>query len=331
VSINNDDNQDGNNKPVFIQALWLFVPTNYLANRLWPKGDVMKHVDDYHNGSKVQERIEQFYGSGGKGIDLKFNEAHVLYGLIALWNMSDNILKDGGGSHFIKFSERELHRAMRFDGQPTGRNRDRIRENLCGLATKQFPILWGTARKTNGGRRIYASEFNTVIKIHGVSDPPGADGDSHSIKEKITHLKKNVDFHNLEVSLNYKLFSWGGGYQYVNPNICMEIKAFKAKKNKKPSHLDIRFYDWLAREQGYTIKRHFKKVAKTPLLMNPDYINSREPAVRDKVTELYDFFVEMGYLEGYELDNGDGPVPLDILKKNRSKFRPRRSINNNKN
>jgi len=321
MSEKSDSNQDGNTgqpthqnlRTDFNQWQWIKVPVNYFGNRHRLKEAITRHTNIVSTDTKAT--IKSFYDSGGMGIELTFNDTHTLYGLFLIWNVREWDL--GHWPEIIKFPERELHHAMGYNKAQTG-NRGRIRRSLCTLASKKFPFLWSQERdghpdtqgkssqKNEPKTKVQFPDYDTLIRI------PKANCDTlKTIAEdpKRYPTTNDVDFHNLEIQFNPRLFAWENSFRCVNPKICMEIKEHRAKRTTEkrvgiPSKFDIRFYDLLVnhfRANKSRVERNYKKIAQAPLLMSADYINRKDKEVRDKVTELYDFFIEMGH--GNKIEN----------------------------
>jgi hypothetical protein len=254
-------------------------------------GFCMPYLRTKENGGKIMNQ----------GIELNFNDHCVLYALLHL-----NTSFQTNGS--FTCNERDLYKATKINDTDCGIKPCRVRNSLKTLATKKFPFLYIPQEK----QETFPG-FGSLIEYeeYTVKDPSPQNGNGGSSQPRYSRRYR--------ITLNEKLFTKkDNSYRVLNPNIGGEIREFYRKHGGKPSKYDIRFYDFLLWNNEQEIRKDYKELADSPLLMRN--LKRERKDIRARIVEIYELYKELGYLERYELDYPGWSKNLDILYLNPDKF-----------
>jgi len=280
----------------------------YTENRILGREEAEKCLqadrigDPWHKNKGANEEIEVFLNKGGQGMDLTFDEEHLIHGIASIFTMYDY------ETNYIECTERGLMKAMRCEKNLSGWKRQDYRRALESLSNKKFPIYW---TERSGWRWV---TFDTIIKLAwGVKIKDG------NLEFKNVPTRKN--FSRYRIAFNKLLVgTLTKNFRLANPEIFNEIREYKARINKKPSKYDIRFYYLLLHENKQEIKRNYLKIARAPMLMEHLIKDRKFKELRDRLNSIYRMYYDLRYLSNYHIDYEGAKHNIDILYLNKEKF-----------
>lgn len=283
------------------------ISANFTANKLMGRKEALHffEIDRIypHQDSTIntKEELAAFLNKGGEGIDLTFEEACMIYGIA-------NIFTEYDYPDYVECTEKQLIKAMRYDKNLSGWQRQRFRGMLEDLSKKRFPIYWNY----DGDWRCLT--FDTLIKLAwGVRSRDGC--------EEFKTLPTRENFTRYKIAFNKGLVEKiGRNFRLGDPNIGKEIREHRKRKGERPSKYDIRFYYLLLGENREIIKRNYLKTAQAPMLMD-HYIRGRKfKLIRAKLNSIYKMYHDLGYLLSYLVEQQGSRYPIDIFRLNPEKF-----------
>ena len=280
------------------------VSANYTANKLMGRNQIFKHLEkkvDYYQQEKIRDEAKAFLNNGGEGIDLTFDEACMIFGIARIFTKYDY-------PNNVEFPKKELYRALNYDNNLSGWQRQRIKRTLEHLAEKRVPIYW---TERDGYRWL---TFDTLIKLAwGIeTEEGGIEFESSPTRQNFTRYK---------LALNKRLFgNIPRNFRLANPEIGREIREYRKNRGERSSKYDIRLYDLLLGENKSPIKRNYLKIAQAPMLMD-HYIRERKLSIiREKLNSIYQMYTDIGYLKHVEIDQKGSKKDIDILYLNPERF-----------
>lgn len=281
------------------------VSANFTANKLMGRNQIFEHLEknlvDYNQQEKIKNEAEAFLNNGGEGIDLTFDEACLIYGITNIFTKLDY-------PEFIEFPRKELYRALNYDNNLSGWQRQRIKRTLENLSEKRFPIYWN---EEDGWRWL---TFDTLIKLAWGEKTGDGNKGSESFPTR-------ENFANYKLALNKHLFgNINRNFRLVNPEIGREIRDYRKNRRERSSKYDIRLYDLLLGENKSPIRRNYLKIAQAPMLMD-HYIRERKFSyIRKKLNSIYQMYYDLEYLKNIEIDKKGSKYEVDILRLNPERF-----------
>lgn len=282
------------------------VSANLTTNKLMGRKQALQYLKndriDPYGSNKIKEEVVAFLNNGGEGIDLTFEETCMIYGIANIFTKFDY-------PDYVECSERELYKAMKYDKNLSGWQRQRLRKIVEDLSNKKFPIYW---TEGDGWRWL---TFDTLIKLAwGIESEEGRVEFIKSLPTRNNFTRYKIAFNKMLIGNMHK------NYRLGEPNIGKEIKEYRKSKKGRPSKYDIRLYDLLLNENKRVIKRNYLKMAQAPMLMD-HYIRERKfKLIRKKLNSIYKMYKELGYLLDYEIDIKGAKNRIDVFYLNPDKF-----------
>ena len=289
------------------------ISADYVANKVMGRKEARKHLDfDKVKGTeekeKTQEDLKTVLNNGGKGIDLTFGEACLIYGIAYLFSQYEP------HPPHIACTEKELYQALRDERKFDGRQRQRLGDTLEDLSKKEFPLYW-TEYQMVEGKKVKTKwiTFGSLFELAwGFWD----DGEFQE-----TPSRENFELYRIE--LNEKIFGRiDQSFRMVDPNIGREIRKYrkKQKRNGRASKYDIRLYDLLLNQNKAVITRNYLRIAQAPMLMDNMIKNRKQRDIRDQLSDIYKMYYHMGYLTNFKIDQMGTRHKVDVLYLNPEKF-----------
>ena len=287
------------------------ISADYTASKTMGRKEAFKYLQsgmvDFTKGKeKTQEDLETFLNNGGKGIDLTFGEACLIYGIAYIFTKYDP------PPPYIECTEKELYRALRCEKKFDGRQKQKLGRTLEGLSKKEFPFYWNETKKIGDERvRTRWLTFDSLIKLAwGIWN----DGEFQE-----TPSKENFEIYRIQ--LNEKLFGRvNKNFRLLDPNIGKEIRDYRRKRNGRASKYDIRLYDLLLNENRTVISRNYLKIAQAPMLMDDLIRNRKKRDIRSKLNDIYEMYCALGYLVDFKINQAGTYCEKDVLYLNPEKL-----------